>query len=983
MKRTALQIALAACILLTAPGAGADNVGQISTAKRISRQTVVLIDPQGRPGVMPASTDTTVQPGDIITFVIRFTPVPNGATRGLGGYVTDYIPRNTEVVGARLIDAAGNTIPPRPSGFGPDGVGPRGDGDFTPATLPQGSMAQVYGDTGIFYSMSPLTERYPLGDVAGEEFLTLFNGILMDPEPTQADKMGQISGAGAQLFAHNRWDWVQALAFGVDSGAIRDQGVGNTPHLYGSPVAGPDSWYPYEATYTGLVTAIPIVADVVASDTVGPWLRIQAKGGEVGSLAAEPDPTTGAMPDPGIPTRNGVPAVDANGAPLGWALSPSNPLPSYDAAAPDQPYTTAVRFATGELVVGEEYFAEISLRVKATPLDPVVGMDVNCAEVFGGDASSRSDDGGSGGKDNAWRYFLPNPSCVVLNNQFDFSVDKLAVLDGDRLTYTIEGKNLSTNAQTNVQVRQCFADGDFVSATAGGVVENGSAGCPNAEDAVLWNVGDLAAGQSYVLTSEFDAGGTEFMVHRAIYTSDALPFPGFQVAAATMVKEISIIGIDATANPDMFAMAPGAVAYEVTTSNFGTGQATSDRVMVTLPPGFSYTAGSAGVDGAAVADPVVTADPAGDLLVFGNGLADLAPQGSSVVSFSADFPGTQPDGAYTLGVETWYGGAFGRDINDAVSGLAEVLIGVTRSEAPTVSGPLLSGATMVSGTSTEPAGTVITVLVNGIPVATATVDANGMWQTAVPALFAGQNVSASAEANNKLASAESAPPIVVSDGGGTVQCSDGIDNDADGLIDFPDDPGCADASDLDETDPAQCSDGVDNDGDGNIDFPDDPKCAHYLDDDESGMPECSDGIDNDGDGATDTDDPDCADGNGRTETGLPACSNGIDDDNDGQTDFPFDDGCENAVDDDEARAPSGGDDVGPGDPDMGPNTDVGVGDMGRDGRVDPGGVDGPAASGAAEDGCCTTVRSQRTSGVLVLLLLGLLWTRKRKRLQNH
>ncbi|OFW77858.1 MAG: hypothetical protein A2Z48_05870 [Actinobacteria bacterium RBG_19FT_COMBO_70_19] len=33
------------------------------------------------------------------------------------------------------------------------------------------------------------------------------------------------------------------------------------------------------------------------------------------------------------------------------------------------------------------------------------------------------------------------------------------------------------------------------------------------------------------------------------------------------------------------------------------------------------------------------------------------------------------------------------------------------------------------------------------------------------------------------------------------QCSDGLDNDADGLIDFPDDPGCVEALDADETDP--------------------------------------------------------------------------------------------------------------------------------------------------------------------------------------
>ena len=70
------------------------------------------------------------------------------------------------------------------------------------------------------------------------------------------------------------------------------------------------------------------------------------------------------------------------------------------------------------------------------------------------------------------------------------------------------------------------------------------------------------------------------------------------------------------------------------------------------------------------------------------------------------------------------------------------------------------------------------------------------------------------------------------------ECNDGDDDDGDGAIDFPDDPGCADASDNDEStdDCALCStsgcsacpacgNGVDDDGDGAVDYPDDPGCA--------------------------------------------------------------------------------------------------------------------------------------------------------------
>jgi len=66
------------------------------------------------------------------------------------------------------------------------------------------------------------------------------------------------------------------------------------------------------------------------------------------------------------------------------------------------------------------------------------------------------------------------------------------------------------------------------------------------------------------------------------------------------------------------------------------------------------------------------------------------------------------------------------------------------------------------------------------------------------------------------------------------ECADGLDNDADGLIDHPDDPGCADASDLSERSPLLvCDDGADNDGDELIDFPSDPGCEDPLDGSES------------------------------------------------------------------------------------------------------------------------------------------------------
>src|SRR5688572_11536353 len=100
MKRTLFSGAVLGWLCLSSV-ALADSVAQVATAKRISRQTVTLIDPQGRPTTEPGgATNTLAKVGDILTFTIQFTPVPNGAYRGMGGYITDYIPPNTEVVGA-------------------------------------------------------------------------------------------------------------------------------------------------------------------------------------------------------------------------------------------------------------------------------------------------------------------------------------------------------------------------------------------------------------------------------------------------------------------------------------------------------------------------------------------------------------------------------------------------------------------------------------------------------------------------------------------------------------------------------------------------------------------------------------------------------------------------------------------------------------------------------------------------------------------
>ena len=68
-------------------------------------------------------------------------------------------------------------------------------------------------------------------------------------------------------------------------------------------------------------------------------------------------------------------------------------------------------------------------------------------------------------------------------------------------------------------------------------------------------------------------------------------------------------------------------------------------------------------------------------------------------------------------------------------------------------------------------------------------------------------------------------------------CSDDLDNDFNGYIDFPSDPGCSSLGDLEESSPRvtpACLDGEDNDGDELIDYPSDPGCDSAADTTERG-----------------------------------------------------------------------------------------------------------------------------------------------------
>jgi len=125
-------------------------------------------------------------------------------------------------------------------------------------------------------------------------------------------------------------------------------------------------------------------------------------------------------------------------------------------------------------------------------------------------------------------------------------------------------------------------------------------------------------------------------------------------------------------------------------------------------------------------------------------------------------------------------------------------------------------------------------------------------------------------------------------GGSFAACEDNVDNDGDGLTDYPADPGCASASDDNELGTNECDDGVDNDGDGNADAAD-TGCSTTSGLDET---DCGDGVCEGGE-TWPTCPADCT---------APQCSDGVDNDGDQLIDYPDDPGCESALDEDEFNA---------------------------------------------------------------------------------
>lgn len=164
-----------------------------------------------------------------------------------------------------------------------------------------------------------------------------------------------------------------------------------------------------------------------------------------------------------------------------------------------------------------------------------------------------------------------------------------------------------------------------------------------------------------------------------------------------------------------------------------------------------------GTSGSSTA-PVISTSP---VLESTTSLSGTGPVGSSILLYIDGYhqATTTESGGWTFnGLNLSLGeviNVFSIVSGKCISTAASVTVtGVT--SAPEVSGPIVSGSTSVSGTSSEPVGTNIEVFVNGSSVGTTTVDAYGNWTlSGLTALNSGDNVKATATATDKTTSTDS------------------------------------------------------------------------------------------------------------------------------------------------------------------------------------------------------------------------------------
>jgi uncharacterized repeat protein (TIGR01451 family) len=644
---TGLCITIAA---ISSVWVSAHSVGQVQTTKFFAPETVNLLVSRaasGTPGFVV---------GDTINYIIEFTPVSNSAAIGAGGYITDYIPTGTEVVGAWMVQPGGTSgytpiapdLPgPMSNGWGASAGQQAFDTDWSSLaalnavgnttkaacvaagyTLANcnGSLAQIYADTGIFYSTDSRTAVFtsPSTDGRVRQGCTTNTpaGNGYNVATLRGTQLNPIIGQSCAT-THNLWDADQSNAFGSVQATITalaspksaapsiGSGQGATPYNAGSAVAGPNSGYKLDNT-----------------GTVGPWQRISYSGSRTGNPTGPATSATSSNTTAGV--VNSSTAIVGQTTTAGWNLSPANPLP---------PGTNSVRWAVGQLVVGQLKYVKISLRLTA-PLPPA-GM-INNSEVFGGDSARAA---GEVDRDNPWTYHVPSVAdnttnlFVVKTIKCVFSGTTCVPSDGSnvpanaKIRYSITYLNSSNGPQTNlvlsdtlpcqtaansvklVNVVSGFAFSTTLPTTAAGTCTTTS----NTGDTFNFTtIPSLNAGQGGTVEVDVltNAALGNVISNRARLVSTQVPAPGSVSNIASSVVNTANVQISKTTSTPNISP-NGTATYTITISNSGAAAASNIVVTDFLPTiggttaaaRFNFVTGSSSFSGPTAVIPAVVSPP--------------------------------------------------------------------------------------------------------------------------------------------------------------------------------------------------------------------------------------------------------------------------------------------------------------------------------------------------------------------------------------
>ncbi len=361
--------------------------------------------------------------------------------------------------------------------------------------------------------------------------------------------------------------------------------------------------------------------------------------------------------------------------------------------------------------------------------------------------------------------------------------------NGGNATYTINYSSTGVGPLSNLRVSLPLPAGaGFVSSTGGGVLSGST---------VVWILGSPSAGASGTLTVtvSFGPDGLYSFQGSGTWTAGA--------TAKSVLSNIVTTTRDtvAPAAPTITAPANGSSTTSTTPAISGTAEANSTVTLTITGPGGPYTvtttadaSGNYSVPSPALPQggpfsvSATARDAAGNTSVVSGAnsfnVIFVAPAltgpinaGTSAISGTSSAPnGTiitvykngAPIGTTTVSGGSWtlsgVSGLIGGESITATTGTgvatsaASTAIIVTPA-APVMNSPLVAGQTAITGSSTAPVGSTVTVVVNGTPYTT-TVLAGGTWSVTVPALVAGSTVSSTVTANGQTSAGSTSQTVI-------------------------------------------------------------------------------------------------------------------------------------------------------------------------------------------------------------------------------